>query len=149
MTLPTQEALTFLFEKRAELSVEERARQTAPWLWTKEFIDNNPEAVELHVAITTKYPMPIHCYACQAQAMVTHDTYERLSQITAPTLVIAGSADRLLPVENSRLLASRIPNAELVIMENTGHGFIVDAGEEATRVILDFLRRHSTGKKKL
>jgi pimeloyl-ACP methyl ester carboxylesterase len=147
--LPTQEALAFLFDpERAKLSVEELARETVPWLWTQEFIDKNPEAVELYVAITSKYPTPIHGYACQAQAMMGHDTYERLPQIAVPTLVIAGSADRLIPAENSRVLASRISNAELVILENAGHGFFGDAAAESTRIILDFLRRHLRGKKK-
>jgi pimeloyl-ACP methyl ester carboxylesterase len=146
--LPTQEALAFLFDpERAKLSVEELARETVPWLWTQEFIDKNPEAVELYVAITSKYPTPIHGYACQAQAMMGHDTYERLPQIAVPTLVIAGSADRLIPAENSRILASRIQNAELVIMENAGHGFFGDAAAESTRIMLDFLRRHSRGRK--
>lgn len=149
MILPTQEAITFLTSPAmAQLSVEERARQVPPWLWTQEFIDKNPEAVELFVAVTCKYPTPIHGYVRQAQAIAAHDTYNRLPQITAPTLVIAGDADRLIPAENSRLLASRIPNAELVILENAGHGFFIDAWEEATKVMLDFLRRHSKGKKK-
>lgn len=148
--LPSQEALAFLFDPaRAKLPVQERARQTVPWLWTQEFIDNNPEAVELYVEITSKYPTPIHGFVCQAQAIMSHDTYERLPQIKAPTLVIAGNADRLVPPDNSKILASRIPNAELVILDNAGHAFFGDATTEATRIILDFLRRHSKGKKKI
>jgi pimeloyl-ACP methyl ester carboxylesterase len=57
--------------------------------------------------------------------------------------VIAGTADRLVPVENSRILASRIPDAELVILENVGHGFTGEAPEESNKAVLDFLRRHS------
>ena len=149
MLMPTQEALAFLFgRERAELTVEERARQTVPWLWTEDFIDKNPEAIELYVAITTKYPTPVHGYACQARAIAAHDTYEGLHGITAPTLVITGGADRLIPAENSRLLASRVPNAELVILDNAGHGFIADGGVEAARVMLDFLSRHSRDKNK-
>jgi len=149
MILPTEEALAFLFSpEMAKLSVEERARATAPWLWTQEFIAKHPEAVEFYVAITSKYPTPIHGYACQAQAIIGHDTYERLPQIKAPTLVIAGDADRLIPVENSKVLASRIPNAELVILENAGHGFFGDAADASIKAILDFLRRHPKGKKK-
>ncbi len=145
---PTGEALAFLMSpEMAKLSVEERARQVPPWLWTQEFIDKNPAAVEQYVAITCKYPTPVQGFGRQAQAIAGHDTYDRLPQIKAPTLVIAGTADRLIPVENSRLLASRIPNAELVILENAGHGFIVDAAAEANRAILDFLRRHTKSQK--
>jgi 3-oxoadipate enol-lactonase len=147
--LPTPEALAFLTNpEMAKLPVEEQARVMVPWLWTQEFIDRNPEAVEMYVAITSKCPTPPHGYACQAQAIAFHDTYERLPQITAPTLVIVGSADRIIPAENSGILASRIANAELVVLENAGHGFFIDAEAEAASRILDFLRRHSRGKKK-
>jgi len=148
MVMPSQEALAFLLgPETAKLPVEERARQTVRWLWTQEYIDNNPRAVELFVAVTTEYPTPLHGYRCQAKAIMGHDTYDRLPRITTPTLVISGDADRLIPAENSRILSSRIPNAELVILENSGHGFITDAREKATGAILDFLRRHSKGKK--
>jgi len=147
--LPTPEALAFLLSaEMLKLPVEDRARETTIWLWTQKFIDKNPEAVELYVEITSKYPTPPHGFARQAQAIMTHDTYERLSQITAPTLVIVGDADKIIPAENSRILASRIPNAELVVLENAGHGFFVEVEAESNRAILDFLRRHSKGKKK-
>ena len=140
---PTPESAGFLFDpERGKLPVEERARQTAPWLWGQKFIDDNPDVVDQYVAVTAEYPTPVHGFQRQGQAIMGHDTFDRLPEIKAPTLVIAGSADRLIRVENSRLLASRIPGAELVILENAGHGFITDAQEEASKAIMDFLRRH-------
>jgi len=73
--------------------------------------------------------------------MTGDDTYEHLPEIKVPTLVIAGDADRVVPAENSRILASRIPEAELVIFDNTGHSF-AEAGGEFVRTIRGFLRRH-------
>ncbi|MBN2463160.1 MAG: alpha/beta fold hydrolase [Dehalococcoidia bacterium] len=144
---PTPEALAFLFStEMAKLSVAERARQTAPWLWSKEFINKYPEAVEAYVEITSKYPTPPHGFACQAQAITGHNTYDRLPEIKAPTLVIVGSGDRIIQPENSKILASVIPGAELVIVPNAGHGFTESL--EATKAILDFLKRHTRGKKK-
>lgn len=145
---PTQEAMMVLFDPaRAKLSVEERARGTVPWLWTQEFIDKNPDIVERYVATTLEHPTPPHAYVRQGQAMMGHDTYDRLPKIKAPTLVMAGAADKLVPHENSRILASMIPNAELVILENAGHGFITDATEAAEKAVLGFLRRHSKAGK--
>jgi pimeloyl-ACP methyl ester carboxylesterase len=56
---------------------------------------------------------------------------------------LAGTADQLIPAENARILASRIPHAELVVFEGAGHGYLWEAEEEANRVVRDFLRRHA------
>jgi len=79
----------------------------------------------------------------QADAGFAHDTYERLPQIKAPTLVVGGAKDILFSVEYQRGVASRIPNAELVIWENLSHGFMLQNPEETIKVVLDFLGRHA------
>jgi pimeloyl-ACP methyl ester carboxylesterase len=142
--MPDMDAMQALFdmERMQRLTPEERIRELLPFLFSQEFIDNNPDIREQLIAKTTEYVTPLHTYVRQAAAIVGHDTYERLPEIKVPTLVIAGDADRLIPVENSRLLASRIPQAELVILKKMGHGFWVEAETEANKVVLDFLRRH-------
>ena len=142
--MPDEEAMTLLFdiERMTRLTPEEAARETLPFLCSQEFIDNNPDIVDQYIAKSLEYIIPLHGFIRQAEAIMTHDTYDRLLQIKAPTLVISGTADRLVPLENSRLLASRIPNAELVLLENVGHGFFIEALEEANKAILDFLGRH-------
>jgi len=145
--LPDEEAMTFLFdlESRKELTLEEQARQMLPFLFTQEFIDRNPERIDTFVAGMLEYVTPLHGYQRQGEAIMGFNAYDRLPKIKAPTLVIAGTADRVIPVENSRIIASRIPNAELVIFENMGHGFLGEAVEEANKAVLDFLRRHRRG----
>lgn len=63
----------------------------------------------------------------------------RLGSIAAPTLVIAGAEDRLVPPENSRFLASRIPAAKLVMVEGTGHGLMFQDRARFLSEIEDFL----------
>lgn len=142
--IPDAEVMTFLFdeERMKRLTPEEGARESLPFLFSQEFIDNNPDIVEQFIANLVEYPTPLHGYQRQAYAIIGHDTYDRLPQIQAPTMIIAGTADRLVPVQNSRLLASRIPDAKLVILQNMGHGYLVEAADEANKAILDFLRRH-------
>jgi len=143
----TPEATAFLFDpERAKLTNEEKAYSTIPWLWNQDFIDAHPEAVKRYVATTTEHPTPPHAYICQGNFMLTFDSYDRLPRIKAPTLVICGAKDRLVPPENSPVLASRIPDSELVILENAGHGFISDSAEESCKIILDFLQRHSKAR---
>jgi len=136
----TPEAKAFLFNpERAKLSDEERARSTVPWLWNQDFIDKHPEAVERYVKTTTQYPTPVHGYMSQANFVLLHDTYERLPQIEIPALVMTGARDRLIPPQNSRILASRIKGAELAVFEQAGHGFISDTADESSERIIRFL----------
>lgn len=59
----------------------------------------------------------------QLTAHTAHSTGFRLGRIRCPTVVIAGEDDRILPAENSRILARRIPGAELVMLPQAGHAF--------------------------
>jgi pimeloyl-ACP methyl ester carboxylesterase len=58
----------------------------------------------------------------QLVGMIAHGNRKpRLSSVTAPTLVIHGAEDPLIPVENGKDTAEAIPGAELLIMEGMGH----------------------------
>jgi 3-oxoadipate enol-lactonase len=59
----------------------------------------------------------------QLGAIMRHSAEDRLAQIAAPTLVITGTADRLVPPENSRRLVSAIPGARLLELNGAGHCF--------------------------
>jgi pimeloyl-ACP methyl ester carboxylesterase len=54
-------------------------------------------------------------------------------------LVITGIEDRMMPSENSRLLAEAIPGARLHMVEGAGHAFYQEKPEEVNRVLLEFL----------
>ena len=59
-TVPsTQEARDFLFSSEMDkVTGEEKALATIPWLWKKEFIENNPGAVKRYITVTTEHPTP-------------------------------------------------------------------------------------------
>ncbi|MGD9764792.1 MAG: alpha/beta fold hydrolase [Candidatus Binatia bacterium] len=52
---------------------------------------------------------------------------ERLRGVTAPTLVIHGDADPLVPIEGGRDTAAAVPGAKLLIIEGMGHDLPRDA----------------------
>lgn len=66
----------------------------------------------------------------QLLAVVGHTTRRRLGRIEAPTLVISGDADRIVPVENARRLAEAIPHARLVLLKGAGHVFPLEREAE-------------------
>lgn len=84
---------------------------------------------------------PPDAYARQLAACLGFDAYDRLPEIAAPTLVINGAEDALIPAENSRIMAQRIPGAELVLFPEVGHLYFHEVPEEADAAVADFLRR--------
>ena len=64
---------------------------------------------------------------------------ERLETLRMPTLLLSGEQDVLVPPENSRQMARRIPNAVLRIVPETGHGLMFQDPETFCSLVLDFL----------
>lgn len=79
-------------------------------------------------------------FAGQSAACAKHDTLERLQLIKAPTLVIAGSKDRLINPGSSKVIASKIPNAKLVKIEGGSHSFFIEMKKEFNREVFNFLK---------
>jgi 3-oxoadipate enol-lactonase len=96
---------------------------------------------ELRKLLALKYPVtPDYARELQIGAVLSsHNTYDQLSQILCPTLVQTGTEDILIPPENSRLLAARIPNARLIEYPDQGHGFLGPCEEQSAQDILAFL----------
>jgi pimeloyl-ACP methyl ester carboxylesterase len=60
-----------------------------------------------------------------------------LSSITAPTLVIHGTADPMFPVEHGEALAHEIPDARLLRLDCAGHGIDLADREAIAAAIID------------
>ncbi len=71
----------------------------------------------------------------QLQACAAHDANARLAQLAMPTLVVHGTEDQLLPVQNGRLIASRIPAARLEIFDGVGHLFFWERPERSAELV--------------
>jgi len=76
----------------------------------------------------------------QLQAAAGAHTLDRLGSIQAETLVLTGTKDRLIDPSASRVLASRIPRARLVMIEGGSHAVSVEMRGQFNRAVLDFLR---------
>ena len=78
-------------------------------------------------------------FLIQAQACLTHNAFEELSGIRSDTLVIGGEQDRCLGGDASREIAERIPNAQLYMYEQWGHG-VYEEAKDFNRRVLDYLK---------
>jgi pimeloyl-ACP methyl ester carboxylesterase len=67
---------------------------------------------------------------------------DRLGEIQVPTLVLAGRQDFLFPTEHQAILADRLPNAHLEMIECAGHNPHMERPAEVIEVIKSFLAEH-------
>lgn len=75
-----------------------------------------------------------------AEAIRNHETIDRLHEIKCPTLLIAGTHDRLTPKSASEIMNQKIPNSMLKIIERAGHFLTLSRAPEVNRIISDFLK---------
>ena len=66
-------------------------------------------------------------------------TVDELGSIEAPTLVVWGERDRLLPTERADLFGAAIPNARVVVLPRAGHVPMLEAPEALSGTLREFL----------
>jgi pimeloyl-ACP methyl ester carboxylesterase len=109
--------------------------------FSDETIKQHPELIEKVNAIRAVYPMAPHALKRRMQALAAHDTAERLGSIAIPTMVLTGSEDRLVAPENARMIAARIPNAELKELPG-GHIFFLEHPDLFNPPVIEFVKAH-------
>ena len=82
---------------------------------------------------------PAEDYARCCEVLAEWDFGDRLPEITAPTLVIAGADDPATPPEHAELLAERIPDAKLVVLSRAAHFANVEQPEAFSRAVNEHL----------
>jgi 3-oxoadipate enol-lactonase len=87
------------------------------------------------LAIAARRAVAVPVVMAQLQACGAHDTSARLPELAAPTLVIHGTLDEMLPVENGRLVAELIPGSRLEILDGSGHMFFWEQPERSAALV--------------
>lgn len=104
------------------------------------------EKIEEDLSLRRRWLPSLEGYMAQLQGILAWEAYSRIAQITAPTLVIHGKSDALVPPGNGELIAARIPGSRLVLLEHASHLFLTDQTEAAGKEILGFLLSHEGGE---
>jgi pimeloyl-ACP methyl ester carboxylesterase len=71
------------------------------------------------------------------------DCCRRIQEMTRPTLIQHGGADRLLPVENALTLGKRIPHSRLAIYTGLGHLFLMEDPDTTNADVQRFIQESS------
>lgn len=123
-----------------DLSAEEFSRGMNPFIYDP---GTPQERIEADFVLRKQWFARPEAYMAQLQAILTWEAYSRLPQITAPTIVIHGEHDRLVPPANGKIIADRIPGAKLVMIPNASHILSTDQPDAVHHAVLDFLNTHS------
>src|SRR5688572_25747939 len=106
-----------------EVAPSERAFFEAffTWVYTPRAHADGSVDQLVEEALAFPHEQPVEAFQAQVDACLEHDTTGRLSEITAPTLVMAGEVDILLPPRHGLAVADVIPGAEFEVLPQEAH----------------------------
>ena len=134
----TKELWTELLDV-AGLSLEEVYRKGVKYLTTPSFFAREAKMVERLVGIRMANPQPAYAFQHQFTGAAAFDARERVKKIVAPTLVIAGEEDRVVPNWLSERLAQQIPNARFEVLEGVAHLSFIEQPVIVNQAVIEFL----------
>ena len=126
---------------RANMAMEEAIQAGVPFIYDP---NTSRDLIEEDLAIRRRTFPESRAYTAQLQGILAWTSYERLHNIHAPTLVIHGVTDRLVPPGNGKLISETIPNAKFVLIDKASHIFTTDQAERALQEVLAFLNASGT-----
>jgi len=121
---------------RAKMTAEQAAEAAIPFIYDP---GTPREKIDEDLNVRRPWFPRADAYSAQLQGILAWEAYSRLDQIAAPTLVIHGENDLLVPPGNGQLIAQRIPGAKLVLIPHAGHIFTTDKPDASHQAVSDFL----------
>src|SRR3954468_8431192 len=125
------------------LALMAEAATMAPDVAMRRFVENalapGSTLVDEIVAYRQAHPPDPAGWAAQAAAGAGWDAGDRLGQITATTLIVAGTADNVVDPRNAQLLADAIPGTRVELIEGAGHLPFWERPEEFASLVEGFL----------
>jgi pimeloyl-ACP methyl ester carboxylesterase len=128
------------FRRRARLPAEEAAWGSVPYAYGPRCRAEHGDRIAADIALRLEHPLDPGAYRAQIIAAARHDAARALDRIDAPTLVVHGVEDRMVPHVNAHFVAGRIAGAELLLLPDAGHLYPTE-DPSADEAIAAFLNR--------
>jgi pimeloyl-ACP methyl ester carboxylesterase len=104
-----------------------------------EFVESSPDVIEQIVDWRLEQDAGEVARESQGAAGVNFDVSERVHEIDLPTLILHGTDDRVLPVENSELLAEKLPDNRFEKIDGGSHLFMIEDSEQVNDHLRTFV----------
>lgn len=141
MTLPESRIVEMLvprMDPNDALAVEAHLRKLYAAITAPGFAEKNAHLIDMIVSFALEQRVSSEAISRQLRAIGQFSAWDRLTDMTVPTLVVHGEADSLIPYENGAQLSRRIPGARLRSLPGVGHLVPLEAPFEAFGAITDF-----------
>jgi 3-oxoadipate enol-lactonase len=138
--VPRPDGVRDAFAAAQGLPPEEYARRTLPLTLSRGWPERNPERFERILAARLERPTPYE--TIEAHTAACYRFYAEgcpVERVDAPALVVHGDGDLIVPVENGRRLARRLPRARYVELAGRGHNLMLEDPDTFARLVADFL----------
>ena len=135
--VPASDDVVAFIRLRAQMTAEHAVWASVPINYAPRTRRDGGHRIAEDIAQRLRFPVEGEYYAAQLAAANGHDA--RVEDIAAPTLVVHGEEDVLIPPENGRRLAADIPGAELSMWPGAAHLYFTDE-PEVDRYVATWLR---------
>jgi pimeloyl-ACP methyl ester carboxylesterase len=136
--LPSMDIVQRMADPR-ERTPEEFVDEIIPLCFTESFIKSDPDFIEKYKQRMLMTPIPFDSYQRQTKALMSFSSCLKLKRIKAPTLICQGKEDVICPPSNVEVLAKRIPNTKVLLIENAGHLLFKPNSEIIVNAVREFL----------
>ena len=138
-----EETREVIFDVPKGASERERLRHRMRPAFSERFTNRNPHLVDRIIEWRLEQDAAEPARVAQAAAGASFDVRERVWELRVPTLVLHGTDDRVVPVENARLLDEKLPNSRLETVDGGSHLFFIEEADRVNETLLGFLDDHA------
>ncbi|SDC68626.1 alpha/beta fold hydrolase [Natrinema hispanicum] len=107
--------------------------------FTERFTNRNPHLMDQIIEWRLEQDADEPAREAQGAAVQGFDISDRLERVRVPTLILHGTDDQVVPVENARLLEEKLPNSRLELIEGGSHLFFIEDDKLVSEHLIEFL----------
>jgi 3-oxoadipate enol-lactonase len=138
---PAPEALELLLDN-AGLSQKEIIEKNIPVFFSEACRKEKPEVIAAYCMAQLSAPaQPEYAFHAQLAAINAFDARERLGRLKIPTMLVTGSADVLVPPENTEILSRSLSSAEMQVIPGAGHALHFECRDLLNTMADGFFKR--------
>ncbi|WP_276250832.1 alpha/beta fold hydrolase [Haloarcula rara] len=138
--IPTpEETQERIFDVPEEYDERERRRYKMTPAMTASYMEANDDLIERIIDWRIESDASDRALAWQAEAVESFDVHDRLGEIDVPALVVHGTADGVVPVENGRLLADALGDVEYRELDGAPHLCFIERADAVNDALRGFL----------